>query len=243
MDYNQIQSALATNIQVQKNAERDYKKAQTEADKWKRRYQLSLKEGREDLVKEAQFRKDIFTKLAKNLKALLDEQTERVATLRHKLAAQNKMVTDRFSSNSCFKSLEEQLQQLETRSQAMPELPGSHLKTRLLKVERELETMQAQLLHQQAGIGKLLQQNSTVLENVKTLLVEASFNANFKPNSTDLETQWLSIESDNDIDDELATIRYSPTFQNQAQLPKANTINQSAEVDELEILRSKLDEL
>lgn len=103
--------------------------------------------------------------------------------------------------------------------------------------------MKAQLLYQQAGIGKLLQQNSTVLENVKTLLMEASFDANFKPNSADLETEWLSIESDKDIDDELATISYSPTFRNQAQLPTANTINQSAEVDELEILRSKLDEL
>lgn len=243
MDYHQIQSALATNIHAQTIAERDYKKAQTEADKWERRYQISLKEGREDLVREARFRKDVSAKLACNLKALLDEQTERVAILSRNLADQNKMLTNIFSINSCFKSLEEKLQQLETPSQAIAELPGSDLGTRLLKVERELEAMKAQLLHQQAGIGKLLQQNSTILENVKTLLVETSSDATSKPHNADLETQWLSIESDNDIDDELATITYSATSRNQAQLPTADTFSQIAELDDLEILRSQLDQL
>lgn len=246
MDYNHIQSALATNIHAQTIAERDYKKAQTEADKWERRYQISLEVGREDLVREAQFRKDVSAKLACNLKALLDEQTERVATLKHNLAAQNKMLTNKFSINSCFKSLEEKLQQLETPYQAITELPGSDLRSRLFKVERELEAMKAQLLHQQAGIGMLLQQNSAILENVKTLLVEASPDATFKTNNADLETQWLSIESDNDIDDQLAAITtfvcYSATSQNQAQLPTADTFSQIAEVDDLEILRSQLDQ-
>lgn len=107
MDYNHIQSALATNIHAQTIAERDYTKAQTEADKWEKRYQISLEAGREDLVRKAQFRKDVSAKLAYNLKALLDEQTERVATLKRNLATQNKMLTNKFSINSCFKSLEE----------------------------------------------------------------------------------------------------------------------------------------
>ena len=242
MDYNHIQSALATNIHAQTIAERDYNKAQTEADKWGRRYQISLEAGREDLVREAQFRKDISAKLACNLKALLDEQIERVATLKRNLAAQNKMLTNKFS-NSCSQSLEEKPQQLETRSQAIAELPGSDLRSRLLKVERELEAMKAQLLHQQAGIGTLLQQNSTILENVETLLVEASSDATSKTNNADLETQWLTIESDNDIDAELASITYSATSRNQAQLTTADTFSQIAEVDDLEILRSQLDEL
>lgn len=239
MDYHHIHSALATNIHAQTIAERDYKKAQTEADKWERRYQLSLKEGREDLVREARFRKDVSAKLACNLKALLDEQIGRVAILSRDLAAQNKMLTNRFSINSCSKSLEEKLQQLETRSQAMAELPGSDLRTQLLKVERDLEAIKTQLLYQQAGIGKLLQQNSTVLENVKTLLAEASCDATFKPNSADLETQCLTIESDNDIE----FVCYSATSQNQDQLPTADTFSQIAEVNDLEILRSQLDKL
>lgn len=247
MDYNHIQSALATNIQAQTIAERDYKKAQTEADKWERRYQISLEAGREDLVREAQFRKDVSAKLACNLKALLDEQTERVATLKRNLAAQNKMLANKFSINSCFKSLEEKPQQLETRSQGIAKLPGSDLRTRLLQVECELEAMKAQLLHQQAGIDQLLEQNATILENVKTLLVEASYDATFKPNNADLETEWLSIESDNDIDEQLAVITtfvgYSATSQNQAQRPTAETFSQIAELNDLEILRSQLDEL
>lgn len=243
MDYNYIQSALATNIHAQTIAERDYKKAQTEADKWERRCQIYLEAGREDLVREAQFRKDVSAKLACNLKALLDEQTETVATLKRNLAAQNKKLTNKFSINSCFHSLEEKPQQLETRSQAIAELPGTDLKSRLLQLERELEAMKAQLLYQQAGIGTLLQQNSTILENVKTLLVEASPDATSKTINADLETEWLSIESDNDTDDELATITYSVTSRNQAQLPTADTFSQIAELDDLEILRSQLDQL
>lgn len=73
--------------------------------------------------------------------------------------------------------------------------------------------------------------------------MEASPDAAFKPNNADLETEWLSIESDNDIDDELATITYSATSRNQAQLPTADTFSQIAELDDLEILRSQLDEL
>jgi phage shock protein A len=237
MEYTQLKSALAANIHAQTIAERDYKKAQTEAGKWERRYQLSLKEGREDLVREARFRKDVSAKTACNLKALLNEQTERLATLRHDLAAQSKTLTNKSSTNSGFNSLEKTL----------AELPGSDLGTRLLKIECELEAMKTQLLHQQAGIGKLLQQNSTILDNVKTLLVETSSDATSEPNSTDLETQWLSIESDNDIDDELAALRtlvcYSATSQNQTQLPTIDTVSQIAEVDDLEILRSQLDEL
>ncbi len=246
MEYTQLKSALAANIHAQTIAERDYKKAQIEADKWEKRYQLSLKEGRENLVREARFRKDVSAKAACNLKALLNEQTERLATLRRDFAAYRKKSTNKPSTNSGFKPLEEKLQQLETRSLAMVEFPGNDLGTRLLKVERELEAMKAQLLHQQAGIRKLLQQNSTILENVKTLLVEASSDATSEPNSTDLETQWLTIESSNDIDDELAALRirvcYSATSQNQAQLPTADTVNQIVDA-ELEILRLQLDEL
>lgn len=237
MEYPQLKSALTANIHAQTIAERDYHQAQTEADKWEKRYQLSLKEGREDLVRESRFRKDVHTKTACNLKTLLNEQTERLATLRRNLAAHSKTLTNKSSTDSGFKPLE-------TPSQAMAELPGS-VGTRLL-VERELEAM-TQLLHQQEGVGKLLQQNSTILENVKTLLVEASSNVTSEPNSTELETQCLTIESDNEIDDDLAALRirvcYSAISQNPTQLPTSDTFSQIAELDDLETLLSQIDKL
>ena len=77
MDDIQLHSALTANIYAQKIAQRDYQKAQAEADKWERYYQLYLKEGREDLIREAEFRKNVYAKKAGNLKAMLDEQTQR----------------------------------------------------------------------------------------------------------------------------------------------------------------------
>ena len=65
MNYTQLQSVLAANIQAQKIAERDYQKAQAEADEWKEIYRLALKEGREDLVREAEFRKNIYAKIGR----------------------------------------------------------------------------------------------------------------------------------------------------------------------------------
>lgn len=83
MNYTQLQAVLTANIKAQTIAQRDYKKAQAEADKWEQRYQLALIAGREYLIQEAQFRQNICAKKAGNLKALLDEQTERVANLKH----------------------------------------------------------------------------------------------------------------------------------------------------------------
>ncbi len=175
MDYTQLQAVLAANIQAQKIAERDYQKAQAEADEWKEIYRLALKEGREDLVREAEFRKNIYAKKACNLKALLDEQTERVANFRRDLAVQSKTLPNSFTTSSILNSLEEKPQQIETRSQTTAKLPVNDLKTRLCKVESELEAMNTQLKSQQISISKLLKQNSAILEDVRNLLSEASF--------------------------------------------------------------------
>lgn len=62
MDYSQLQSVLAANVQAQTIAQRDYKEAQAEADKWEQHYQRALKAGREDLIQEARFRQNIYAK-------------------------------------------------------------------------------------------------------------------------------------------------------------------------------------
>lgn len=164
MDYINLQSVLAANIQAQIIARRDYKQAQAEVEKWERRYQLALVAGREHLIQEAQFRKNIFAKKACNLKTLLDEQTERVATLRCSLTAQGKVWANSFTTSSSLNLLEEKLWQIEARFQATGELPGNDLKIRLHKVESELESMILQLLEQQTNISNLVQQNLNVLE-------------------------------------------------------------------------------
>jgi len=159
MDNLHLHSALSANIYVLKIAQRDYEKAQVEADKWERRYQLCLKEGRDNLVKEARFRKDVYIQKAQNLKAMLGEQTERLAKLRLDVPV--------------CKPLEE-VGRIKVSPQALTDLPVNDLITRLDNVETELEAMKAQLVDQHVVIGKLIKQNSNALENVKNILWEAT---------------------------------------------------------------------
>lgn len=208
----QLHSALAANIHAQTIAQRDYEKAQAEADRWESLYQRALKTECEDLASEVRFYKDVHVKKTRNLKALLDEQTERLATLR-----------DNVSDISGLKSLEAKVQELEACSQKMSKPLGNDLETRLRKVESELEAMKAQLLNQQTTIRNLLKENSTALEDVRTLLAEASSHGTTEPASTYLPSAWAILESGSDLDDELAALKEQMlrpvTLQNPEQPP------------------------
>ncbi len=220
MDYSQLQSVLAANIQAQTIAQRDYKEAQAEADKWKQRYQRALKAGREDLIQEAQFRQNIYAKKAGNFK-LLDEQTERVANLKHKVFLKKQIEAD-------FKTI--------------AKLPSNDLKMRLHKVESELEAMNTQLVNQQVAISKLLKHNSAILDDVRNLLSQTNIDVDFELNSRDEFNQFITVE---DIDDELEKLKKalvsSTSTQNHNSLSNADAV-EIVDV-ELEDLRSQLDKL
>lgn len=246
MDYTNLQSVLIANIQAQIIARRDYKQAQAEVEKWERRYQLALVAGREHLIQEAQFRQKIFAKKACNLKTLLDEQTERVATLRRSLTAQGKVWANSFTTSISLNLLEEKLWQIEERFQATVELPGNNLKIRLHKVESEFESMKLQLLEQQTNISNLLQQNLNVLEEVRTLLATTSFESTIELTSKNQIERLVTLQPGIDIDAELASLKqalasFSATSQNPTTLPTADTL-QIFDA-ELEELRSQLDNL
>lgn len=241
MDYSQLQSVLAANIQAQTIAQRDYKEAQAEADKWEELYQRLLKGGQEDLIKEAQFYKSIFAKKAHNLKALLDEQTERVANLRRKLTTQKKSTANSFTTNSSFDPLE-QPQQITARFKTTTQLSSNDLKMRLHKVESELEAMNTQLVSQQVAISKLLKHNSAILDDVRNLLSQTNIDVDFELNSTDEFNQFITFE---DINDELEKLKKalvsSTSTQNHNSLSNTDTV-EIVDV-ELEDLRSQLDQL
>ena len=221
MDYSQLQSVLAANIKAQTIAQLDYKKAQAEADKWEQRYQRALKAGREDLIQEARFRQNIYAKKAGNLKVLLDEQTERVANLKHKVFLKKQIEAD-------FKTI--------------AKLPSNNLKMRLHKVESELEAMNTQLVSQQVAISKLLKHNSAILDDVRNLLSQTNIDVDFELNSTDEFNQFITFE---DINDELEKLKKalvsSTSTQNHNSLSNADTV-EIVDV-ELEDLRLQLDKL
>ena len=224
MDYSQLQSVLAANIQAQTIAEQDYKKAQAEVNKWEELYQRLLKGGQEDLIQEAQFYKSICAKKAHNLKALLDEQIERVANLQRKSTTQKKTTANNFTTNSSFNSLE-QAQQITASFKTTAQLSSNDLKMRLHKVESEQEAMNTQLVNQQVAISKLLKHNSAILDDVRNLLSQTNIDVDFELNSTDEFNQFITFE---DIDDELENLKkaliISTSTQNHNSLSNADTV-------------------
>jgi phage shock protein A len=245
MDYSHLKSALTANIYAHTVAQREYEKAQALANDWKKRYQKYLKEGREDLLKEAEFRKNIYVKQAANLKVMLDEQAQRLATLKNNIA----LHTD--TSINSFNFPQKESKPSKTPSQVMTNLPATDLENRLHKLERELEAMKAQLINQQAAIGHCLKQNSTALEGVRALLEITSSAENIEPVSTDLSSALMIVDID-DVDDELGVLKaqmlLAATTPSQPQLPQ--TLEQSARANshqavnaDLEQLRKQLDEL
>lgn len=245
MSYSHLKSALTANIHAQTVAQKEYEKAQALANEWKKRYQKYLKEGRKDLVKEAEFRKNVYAKQASNLKVMLDEQTQRLATFKRDIAPHTE------TSINSFNFTQEESKPIKTPFQAMTNLPATDLENRLRKLERELEAMKAQLINQQTAIGHCLKQNSTALEGVRTLLAITSSAENIEPVTTDLSSAFTSFDID-DVDDELAVLKAQmllvATTPSQPQLPQ--TLEQSARANsnqavdgELEQLRKQLDEL
>lgn len=193
----ELYSALAANIYAQTIAARDYQKAQAEADKWEGLYQRALKTGSEDLVSEVQSYKDASAKKARNLKLLLDEQIERGATLKREVMVQCENSISTSITSSDFKS-SEKIEDINASSQAMANSHRNDLETRLRNIESQLEFMKAQLLNQQQAMGKLLEENSIALKQVRTLLAEASLHRTSEA-ATMVPTVWKILESGKDM--------------------------------------------
>ncbi|MCL1473209.1 PspA/IM30 family protein [Argonema antarcticum] len=206
MDASELRSALAGNIHALTIAERDYKKAQAEADKWESLYQRTLKVGNdESALNEIQFYKEVLTKKASNLKALLDEQKERIANLRRNFNGHSDTLNNTLT-NSINCSPEQKANQLTYISQSITNLSYTDLETRIRKLERDLENMKSQLFQQQTAIVQMIELNAAALEDVRQILKQPRCQTgqmiDFHVQSQS-EIQELEI----DIDDELMKMK------------------------------------
>ncbi|MHC5824098.1 MAG: PspA/IM30 family protein, partial [Nostoc sp.] len=89
---------------AQEIAERDYAKAQTEADKWEQKYQLALKGSNQDLIRQAKFQKERYQAIASRLKTLVEEQKPQVDAIQSSLASWEKKVSEAEKEVLCSKS-------------------------------------------------------------------------------------------------------------------------------------------
>jgi phage shock protein A len=79
---------------AQEIAQRDYAKAQAEADKWEQEYQLALKGSNQDLIRQAKFQNERYQAIASRLKTLVEEQQPQVDAIKISLASWEKKVSE-----------------------------------------------------------------------------------------------------------------------------------------------------
>lgn len=234
MEYSPAQSAIAANIQALRICERDYNKAQAEADKWENLYQRALKAKSDDsVIKDLEFYRDIHAKKAQNLKAMLDEQKQRLDNVKRKFTTIN------------VKPLEDKSKQIESKTQPLSINYDEHLGTRLRKIESDLEEMKAQLIKQQTATEQMLKLNATALSEVREL-IEQNCPKKVENCHLSVEKQFEALLIDSDPDDELmllkVQLRASSTNEITTNSSSTSPSNSAFDKD-LEELKRQMDQL
>lgn len=110
-----LREAAIDAIAAQKIAQQNYDQAQAEADRWEKRYQLALKEGRQDLIRKAKFQKERYQAIAHRLKTIVEEQKPRVEKIKTTFKFWEKKVSE-------AKGQENKVLQIESNSEAVSNL-------------------------------------------------------------------------------------------------------------------------
>ncbi|MBN3882630.1 MAG: hypothetical protein HWQ44_06465 [Nostoc sp. JL34] len=79
---------------AQEIAQRDYAKAQAEAEKWEQEYQLAVQGSNQDLISQAKFQKERYQAIASRLKKFVGEQQPQVDAIKSSLKSWEKKVSE-----------------------------------------------------------------------------------------------------------------------------------------------------
>ncbi|MBC7880052.1 MAG: PspA/IM30 family protein [Anaerolineae bacterium] len=175
-----LRQAVAQAIASQKRFEQQYQQAQSQADEWQRRAALAVSKNNDELAREALSRKKSFSETAVGLKSSLEQQNKTVSTLKTNLTAlegkiseakakkdllvaraRSAKATEQINTTlgkinttgsfSTFERMEEKVNELEARSQAVAELSTDNLEDQFKSleagggVEDELLALKAQM--------------------------------------------------------------------------------------------------
>ncbi|PSB06036.1 hypothetical protein C7B61_13650 [filamentous cyanobacterium CCP1] len=220
-DLVQLRQAVATAIASQKRVQQQYMQAQSESESWQRRAQLALQKGDENLAREALSRKKTQAETAVALKTQLDQQSSTVDTLKRNLIA-----------------LEGKISEAKT-------------KKNMLKARAQAAKANEQLQKTVGNLGTSSAMSAFERMEEKVMQMEARSQAAAELAGSDLESQFVALESGGDVDAELEAMKaalVSGTSSQQSQLPQGapaeTTSPQDAAVDdELEALKAQLDQL
>lgn len=163
-DLLQLRQAVAQAIAAQKRLEQQLNQNQNQAAEWERRAKMALQKGEENLAREALGRKKTYSETAVALKAQVDQSTAQSANLKQQMAAleskiseaktKKEMLTararaakateqinqaigrvDTTGAISAFERMEDKVNQMEARSQAVAELAGDQLESQFAALE------------------------------------------------------------------------------------------------------------
>lgn len=176
-DLIQVRQAVAQAIATQKRTERQYDRTQSTAEEWYKRAQLALQKGDDRLAKEALTRRQSYQQTANSLKVQIQGQTE---------------IVDQLKKN--MRGLEGKISEAKTKKD--------------LYIARARSAQASEKLSEMLG-GLNTNNAMSAFERMeeKVIELEARSEAIASLGTDDLEQQFNSLESVNDVDDELAAMK------------------------------------
>jgi phage shock protein A len=176
-DLREAKLHVAAAIRDQKKLENQYQENLDMADKWEKRAISAVEEGDDTLAKEALRRKKTFEQLAQGYKEQLAEQSESVQLLKTSLTALEAKIEEARRRKDLLIARQKRAQAQKTISETMSGVSKSSALAALEKME-----------------GR-----------VRAAEVHAEAMAELQVNT--LETRFAELESNGDIDDELARLK------------------------------------
>lgn len=203
-DLIQLRQAVAQAIATQKRTERQYSQATTTANEWKKRAQLALEKGDENLAREALTRRKSYQDTAEALKSQLDQQAGIVTQLK-----QNMM------------KLESKISEAKTKKDLYI------ARARSAKATQQINEMMGRV-----GTGSALQAFERMEE--KVLQLEAQSEAVAELGMDDLEKRIEALGETDEVEAELAAMKNQLiTGTESAQLPSSATPATDPELERL----------
>lgn len=176
-DLVQVRQAVAGAIAAQKRTERQCSQAESTAAEWYQRAQLALQKGEENLAREALTRKKSYQETATAMKASLGQQNAVVTQLKENMRALESKISEAKSKKDMYIA-----------------------RARSAKASERLQEMMGNL-----NTGSALSAFERMEE--KVIQLESRSEAIAELGTNDLEKKFLSLESAEDVDSELAAMK------------------------------------
>lgn len=211
-----MRQGVAQAIATQKRTERQMAQNRATADQWRRRAQLALEKGDENLAREALARRQSYQNNAQTLQAQVEQQKEII----------NKLKQD-------MRTLETKISEAKTKKDMY-----------IARARSAVASQKIQELSGNINTGSALSAFERMEEKVMEL--EAGSEAIGELGTDNLEKKFAALEGASDLDAELAQLKADRQIgTNQGKLPSAEaSAPQNPEIDrEIEKLRSEIDRL